>query len=141
MSNWRYLAERSYASSYLDLVKMKGLVPREVQEALTGYKAKIVEMVFDPFQIDEVNKRFKDSGYFIGKDMSVIAVNEDDSILLLGNTVVYRVSKDEDLKDPLDDSHVAFYDVANLTKPLKIKNTRAELDEMFQKLKQKYAAT
>jgi hypothetical protein len=52
MSNWRHLAQRSMASSFMDIVKMKSFVPCDVEAPLTGYKAKIIQVVFDPLRME-----------------------------------------------------------------------------------------
>lgn len=138
MSNWQHLAQRSMASRFLDIVKMKSFVPCEVEAPLTGYKAKIVQVVFDPLKMEEVNESFRQSGYYVGDGMNVIAVMDDRSILLLGNSAVSFVGKNEKIQGVLDDSHVAFYDIMDLTRQFKIKNKKTEIDELVVKLKAKH---
>ena len=138
MSNWQHLAQRSIASRFLDIVKMKSFVPCDVEAPLTGYKAKIVQVVFDPLQMEEVNESFRHSGYYVGDRMNVIAVTDNQSILLLGNSVVSFVCKNERIQGVLDDAHVAFYDIMDLTRQFKIKNKKTEIDELVAKLKAKY---
>jgi hypothetical protein len=62
MSNFTYLLQRSYAGSCLDVMKMKALVPCEVQDELNKYKATITEVVFDPLKIKEKNTLKTKSG-------------------------------------------------------------------------------
>jgi hypothetical protein len=97
MSNLlRHLLQRSFASDCVDFAKIKALVPREVEDKLTGYKTLVVEIVFDPFRIEQVNERFKADGYIFDEDMKVIAVTEDGSILLWGGlNSVYHIKRGE----------------------------------------------
>ena len=78
------MLQRSFAGDCLDLIKMRSLVPVEVEDEPTGYKTKIVEMVFDPMQIPETNARFQSAGFLIPDEMNVIAVNGDGTILVWG---------------------------------------------------------
>src|SRR5688572_8994678 len=88
------LLRRSFAGDCLDLIKMRSFVPIEVEDELTGYKTKIVEMVFDPLRLTEVNRRFETAGYLIPQKMNVIAVNADGTILVWGGpNCVFRLQK------------------------------------------------
>ena len=130
---------RSFASDYLHLIKMRSLVPIEVEDELTGYKAKIVEMVFDPKRLTKVNKRFEAAGYIIPEKMSVIAVNEDGTILVWGGpNCVFWLRKGEPIADGWDDN-LAFQDLGDLTHRLKIKNKKAEIAEMVAQLKKMFS--
>lgn len=131
-----YLLQRTYASRALDVIKMKAFVPCQVSNELNNYKARIVEVVFDPLRIREVNARFKAAGYNIGDDMQVIAVNEDGSILLWGGlNSVFHLRKGETINGTFDLKHLAFDDILDLTQRFKIKNKKVEIDEMIAHLK------
>jgi hypothetical protein len=67
-----YLLQRSYASSALDIIKMRDFTPCEVEDQFNTYRTTIVEVVFDPLHISEVNNRFEKAGYDIEESMSVI---------------------------------------------------------------------
>ena len=133
------LLQRSLASSALDVVKMKAFVPCDVEDRLNQYKAKIVEVVYDPLQIPEVNARFSAAGYKFSDEMQVIAVTEDGAILLWGGfNSVFHLRKGETIAGPFDEKHLAFNDILDLTKRFKIKNKKAEIDELIATLKKKY---
>jgi hypothetical protein len=133
------LLQRSFASSALDVAKMKAFVPCDVEDRLNQYKARIVEAVYDPLCIPEVNARFRDAGYDVADGMQVIAVTEDGSILLWGGlNSVFHLRKGETIAHAFDEKHLAFNDVLDLTGRFKIKNKKAEIDELIAKLKEKY---
>jgi hypothetical protein len=118
---------------------MKPLVPAEVEDKFTGYKAKIVEMVFDPTRLSEVNKRFEAAGFLIPEKMNVIAVNEDGSILVLGDpNGVFWLRKAEPIDDGWE-ANVAFSDILDLTQRFKIKKKKAEIDAMIVQLDQTFS--
>jgi hypothetical protein len=134
-----YLLQRTYASRALDVAKMKAFAPCEVDDPLNNYKAKIVEVVFDPLRIPEVNGRFKAVGYDFGDDMQVIAVTEDGSILLWGGlNSVFHLRKGEKIDEAFDLKHLAFNDILDLTNRFKIKNKKVEIDELIAQLKKAY---
>ena len=82
---------------------MKGFVPCEVEDRLNHYKAKIVEAVYDPLCIPEVNARFRAAGYDFADDMQVIAVTEDGAILLWGGlNSVFHLRKGEKIAGPFE---------------------------------------
>jgi hypothetical protein len=133
------LLQRSFASRALDVAKMRAFVPCEVEDRLNEYKAKIVEAVYDPLCIPEVNARFRAAGYDFSDDMQVIAVTEDGSILLWGGlNSVFHLRKGEKIAGPFDEKHLAFNDILNLTNRFKIKNKKVEIDELIASLKKKY---
>ena len=139
MSNLTYLFQRSYASSCLDVVKMKGLVPCEVEDEVTGYKGKITEIVFDPLKIQQVNARFEAAGYIIPEDFAVIALTADKRILLWGGVnSVYYLKKREKLAKSLEEN-MAFYDIVDLTGRFKTKNKKTEVDDLITQLKKVYS--
>jgi len=126
--------QRSLAGDCLDLVKMKSLVPVEVEDELTGYRTKIAEMVFDPKRINEVNRRFKAAGYLIPDDMNVIAVNEDKTILVWGGpNCILWLRKGEPVSKGWE-GNLAFQDLRDLTEKFKIKNKKVEIDDMIKQL-------
>jgi hypothetical protein len=114
---------------------MRSLVPLKVVDEITGYRTTIVEMVFDPPRLAEVNGRFEAAGYKIPKRMNVIAVNKDKTILVWGGpNCVFWLKKGEPISEGWDDN-VAFQDLRDLTGQFEIKNKKAEIDEMIAKLK------
>jgi phage terminase large subunit-like protein len=134
-----HLVERSTASSCLDLVKMKPLMPCAVEDRLNNYKCTIKEVVFDPLRIEEVNEQFQAAGYNV-KDLQVIAVNDDDSILCWGGfNSVYHLKKGETIVGAFD--NLAFNDIMSLTQKFKIKNKKVEIDAMVAQMKAKYSST
>lgn len=136
----KYLLQRHYASSCLDIVKLKEFVPCDVENSLNGVKTRIARIVFNPSQIDEVNKEFQAAGYIIRKGMAVIAVNEDESILVWGGVnSVYHMRKREEVNGILD--KLAFDDLLDLTQRFKIKNKKVEIDAMMALLKKTYGGT
>ena len=134
-----YLLQRTYASRALDVAKMKAFTPCEVEDRLNKYKAKIVEVVFDPLQIPEVNGSFTAAGFEVGDDMQVIAVTEDGSILVWGGlNSVFHLREGERIDGAFDEKHLAFNDILDLTERFKIKNKKVEIDQLIEKLKKKY---
>ncbi len=134
-----HLLQRSFAGDSLYLIKMRPLVPIEVENDLIGYKTKIVEMVFDPSRIVEVNGRFEAEGFLIPEKMNVIAVNEDGTILVWGGpNCVFWLRKGEPISEGWDDN-VAFEDLGDLTHRFKFKNKKAEIDDMIAQLKQTFS--
>lgn len=136
-----YLLQQSYATRALDVVKMKGLVPCEVSDDLTGYRGRIVEVVFDPLRIPEVNARFQADGFHIPDEAQVIAVNDDGSILLWGGlNSIFHLRRGETISGAFDEAHLAFNDILDLTNRFKIRNKRAEIQELIQQMEQRYGA-
>src|SRR3954453_8181573 len=133
------LLQRSFASRALDVAKMKAFVPCEVDDRLNKYKATIVEAVYDPLRVPEVNATFRAAGYDFADDMQVIAVTEDGSILLWGGlNSVFHLRKGEAIAGAFDEARLAFNDILDLTNRFKIKNKKAEIDELIAGLKKKY---
>jgi hypothetical protein len=119
---------------------MKAFVPCEVENQFKTYKTRIIEHVYDPLRVEEVNQKFKDAGYDVDDDdVHVIAINEDGSILLWGGlNSVFHLRKGERIAHCLDTKHIAFNDILDLTNRFKIKNKKVEIDELIAKLKMKY---
>ena len=137
MSNLSYLLQRSFVGSCLDIVKMKPFVPCDVQDEVTKYKGKIVDIVFDPLKTEEVNARFEAAGYHIPEDMLVIAITAEKKILVWGGlNSVYYLKKGERLHKSLEEN-LAFYDIVELTCKFKTRNKKVEIDELHEKLKKK----
>lgn len=135
-----YMLQRSFAGDCLDLIKMRSLVPIEAEDEITGYKTTIVEMVFDPMRLAEVNGRFQAAGYIIPDKMNVIGVNEDGTILVWGGpNCVFWLRKGAPISEGLLDN-IAFQDLGDLTQQFKIKNKKTEIDEMIAQLKQAYGS-
>lgn len=135
-----YVLQRTYASRALDIVKMKAFTPCKVDDELNNYRANIIDVVFDPLRIPQVNDRFKAARYHIAEGMQVIAVNEDHSILLWGGlNSVFHLRKGEHIHGVFDEKHLAFNDILDLTERFKIKNKKAEIDELIAHMKKTYA--
>jgi hypothetical protein len=132
------MLQRSFAGDCLDLIKMRSLVPMAVEDEATGYKTTIVEMVFDPKRLKDVNQQFETAGYRIPEKMNVIAVNEDGTILVWGGpNCVFWLEKGKPISEGWDDN-VAFQDLRDLTGQFKIKNKKSEVDEMIAELKKAF---
>ena len=126
------LMDRFYVTRALDVVKMKGFVPCVVEDRLNKYEARIVEVVFDPLRVEEVNDRFRAEGFTFDDSMQVIAVNDDGSILLWGGAnSVFHLRKGETIAGAFDETHLAFNDIVDLTARFKIKNKKPEIDELM----------
>ena len=134
-----YLLQQAYATRALDVVKMKTIVPCDVEDEITGYRGRITEIVFDPVRIPEVNDRFKADGFNVDDGMQVIAVNEDDSILLWGGiNSIFHLRRGERIKGAFDEQHLAFNDILDLTARFKIKNKRVEIEELIARMREAY---
>jgi hypothetical protein len=134
----RHSLKKSYASECLTLLKMRELVPFEVEATHSDFKAKVVEMVFDPFKIKEVNARFASAGYPVLDGLEVIAVNEDGSILLWGGAAgIFYARKGEPFDEGWEENSV-YDDVLDLIGRFNIKHKKAEVDEMIAKLQTHY---
>jgi hypothetical protein len=140
MANLTFLLQRTFASRALEVFKMKAFIPCEVENQHKTYKTRMIEHVYDPLHVAEVNARFKAAGYDVDDQMQVIAVNEDGSILLWGGlNSVFHLRRDEKIDGALDLKHLAFNDILDLTDRFKIKIKKVEIDELIAKLKEKYA--
>jgi len=118
---------------------MKAFVPCEVDDRLNNFRARIVEAVFEPLRIPEVNARFRAAGYDFTDDMQVIAVTEDSSILLWGGlNSVFHLRIGEKIEGAFDEKRLAFNDILDLTQRFKIKNKKVEIDELVAQLKKTY---
>src|SRR5215813_2974459 len=123
MANLQYLAQRSLASASLDVMKLKAFVPCKVEDGITKYKSTIVDIVFDPLRVKQINSKFKRAGFKFPSGTNVIAVNKNGSILLWGGmNSVFHLRKGEELNEKNWEKHLAFYDIQGLTRPFKIKN-------------------
>ena len=142
-----HLLRHHYASRCLDLMKMKSLVPRDVECPPNKFKRRITEVVFDPLRVAEVNAQFKRDGYRFDDDgdpddpddhgTAVIAVNNDGSILVWGGlNSVYCLARGERSTGFMD--KIAFDDIAHLVRPFGIKNTKAEVAALIDQLKRHY---
>jgi hypothetical protein len=137
---YSHLLQQFYATRALDVLKMKAFIPCEVDDKMTNYRGTIAEIVFDPVHIPEVNDRFTQAGYIFDEDMQVIAVNDDESILLWGGVnSIFHLRKGETISGPFDEKHLAFQDILDLTNRFKIKNKRVEIDDLIAKMKEKYS--
>ncbi len=133
------MLQRSYAGYYVELVKMKALVPCDVEDELTGYKGRIIEVVFDPLRIPEVNAKFKANGYKFDENMHVIAVTDGGAILVWGGlNSVFHLKRGERITGAFDEKHLAFQDILDLTERFKIKRKKVEIDDMIAQMKKTY---
>jgi hypothetical protein len=131
-----HLLQRTFASHALDIVKMSNLVPCEVENPLNNFHCRIVEIVFDPLHIPDVNKRFRADGYKVPQTMQVIAINGDGSILLWGGAnSIFHLRKGDVITGPADEKHIAFEDILGLTKRFNIRNTKSEIDDLIFRLR------
>jgi hypothetical protein len=135
-----HLLRQHYAARCVELLKMKALVPRDVECPPNQFRRRVV-VVFDPLRVAEVNARFKDDGYLFGDDAdpgaAVVAVNDDGSVLVWGGlNSVYCLRRGERSTGLLD--KIAFDDIAQLIRPFGIKNTKAEVAAMTEQLKRHY---
>lgn len=139
MSNllWHTL-KKSYASDCLALLKMKAFLPCEVEDENNDFSAKIVEIVFDPFKVKEVNARFRAAGFEVPERLNVIALNEDGSILLWNETAGIFYSRKGEPFDETWEGNSAFDDLLDLTGRFNIKNKKAEVDDMMAQLHAHY---
>ena len=135
------LLQRIFASRALEVAKMKNFVPCDIDDRINKYNARMIDVVFDPLRIPEVNKRFRGAGYDIPNDDSmVIAINDDKSILIWGGlNSVFHLRKGEKIGGVFDEAHLAFNDILDLTNRFKIKNKKVEIDRLIADLKAKYA--
>ena len=132
------MLQRSYASSCLDVMKMRAFVPCEVNDELNNYKATVAEVVFDPLKVKETKAKYAKAGYIIPKDFAVIALTADEKILLWGGmNSVYYLQKGEELDESWE-VNLAFNDILDLTQRFKIKNKKTEIDELLAQLKELY---
>ena len=133
------MLQRSFAGDCLDLIKMRSLVPVEVEDEPTGHKTKIVEMVFDPMRIPETNARFQSAGFLIPDEMNVIAVNDDGTILVWEGRLncILWLRRGEPISDGWEEN-MAFQDLRDLTGQFKIKNKKPEIDDMIAALKKAF---
>jgi hypothetical protein len=141
MSNlFPYLLQRAYVTRSLDVVKMRDLMPCDVDNPQYGYAARIVDIVLDPLRIEEVNRHFIEEGFSVDEGMQVIAKNEDGSILLWGGfNSIFHLRKGERISGAFDENHLAFDDILDLTARFKIKNKKPEIDALLAQLTAKYA--
>jgi hypothetical protein len=138
------LLRQHYASRCLELIKMKTLVPRDIECPPNNFKRRMVEVVFDPFAVKEVNDRFRAEGYLFDEASTddeqgtgVIARNDDGSILLWsGMNSVYCLAKGERITGFLD--KIAFDDIAHLVRLFPMKHTKAQINDMIEQLKRHY---
>ena len=134
------LLQRSYASTALDVAKLKNFTPCDVQNRLGPYKGRIIKIVFDPLHIEDVDAEYRAAGYKVDDELHVIAETESGEILLWGGfNSIYHLKKGEKIVGAFD--NIAFEDVRDLTQQFKIKNRKPEIDELIAQLKAKYSST
>jgi hypothetical protein len=143
MSNLlRSQLQRSAAIECLNIVQIKAFVPREVEDKLTHYKTKIVEIVFDPLRIEEVNAKFKAAGFELNEKMGlrVVALNYDGSILVWGGwNSLFHLRPGEHITGVMDAEHLAFQDLSEFFDLFEIrKNKKAEIDSLIDQFKKLY---
>jgi len=128
--------QRSFAMRFVELDKIKALVPRTINAQWNGRRIKVAEVVFDPLQIKKVNEKFTANGFILDDRKHVIAVNADCSILVWGGAnSVFRLRAGERITGALDEKRLAFEDISHFTESFEVKVTKKEVDAMIAKLK------
>ena len=86
----------SFATRFVELEKIKSLVPRTIKAQVKGRRIAVAKVVFDPLRMKKVNAEFKDNGFFLDDRNNVIAMNADGSILVWGGAnSVFRLRRGE----------------------------------------------
>ena len=133
----KHLLQNVYASRMLEVMKMKAVVPCEVDDRITGFKGTVTDVVFDALRIEETDAKYRAAGYLFDDDMHVIATTADDGVLVWGGAnSVYHLRKGDKIEGFED--HMAFNDILHLTNRFRFKNKKAEVDALVQQLKAKY---
>jgi hypothetical protein len=128
--------QRSFATHFVKIDKIKALVPRTVKAQANGRPIKIREIVFDPLQIKKVNAKFTNDGSILDDRKYVIAVNADGSILVWGGAnSVFRLRAGARITGALDERRLAFEDISHFTDAFEVEATKKEVDAMIAKLK------
>ncbi len=136
-----HVVQRLFATHFVQLEKMKHLVPRKIKSQCSSRRMTIAEVVFDPLQIEKVNAKFKGSGFLFDDPMHVIAVNDDGSILLWGGAnSVFHLRPGERIRGALDEKHLVFEDIRHLTDLFGIEVKKKDVDEMISKLKARWSS-
>jgi hypothetical protein len=134
--NGTHLVQRLFATRFLQLEKMKQMVPRTVKAQCASRRITVAEVVFDTLHIDKVNAKFKRRGFVFDDRMHVIAVTDDGSILLWGGAnSVFHLRRGQRISGPLDEKHLVFEDISHLTDLFEIEVKKKEVDEMISQLK------
>ena len=128
--------QRSFATHFVKLEKIKALVPRTIKAQANGRPIKIKEIVFDPLQIKQVNARFTDKGFILDEKKYVIAINDDRSILVWGGAnSVFRLRTGARITRSSDPKRLAFEDITHFTGAFEVEATKKEVDAMVAILK------
>jgi len=128
--------QRSFATHFVKLEKIKALVPRTIKAQTNGRPIQVREIVFDPLQIKKVNARFTDEGFILDDKKYVIAVNADPSILVWGGAnSVFRLRAGARITRASDPRRLAFEDISHFTDAFEVEATKKEVDAMIAKLK------
>ena len=128
--------QRSFATHFVKLEKIKALVPRTIKAQANGRPIKVREIVFDPLQIKKVNAKFTDEGFILDDKKYVIAVNADRSILVWGGAnSVFRLRSGARITGASDLRRLAFEDISHFTDAFEVETTKKEVDAMITRLK------
>jgi hypothetical protein len=128
--------QRSFATHFVKLEKIKALVPRTVKAQTDGRPIKVREIVFDPLQIKKVNAKFTDEGFILDAKKYVIAVNADRSILVWGGAnSVFRLRAGSRITGACDTRRLVFEDISHFTDAFEVETAKKEVDAMIAKLK------
>ncbi len=128
--------QRSFATHFVKLEKIKALVPRTVKAQTDGRPVKVREIVFDPLQIKKVNARFTDEGFILDDKKYVIAVNADRSILVWGGAnSVFRLRAGSRITGACDARRLVFEDISHFTDAFEVEAAKKEVDAMIARLK------
>ncbi|HEY5913132.1 MAG TPA: hypothetical protein VJA21_21285 [Verrucomicrobiae bacterium] len=128
--------QRSFATHFVKLEKMRTLVPRTIKAQWNGRPIKVREIVFDPLQIKKVKAKFTEAGFILDDRKHVLAVNADGSILVWGGAnSVFRLRAGARITGALDERRLAFEDIGHFTDAFEVDATKKEVDAMIGKLK------
>jgi hypothetical protein len=128
--------QRSFATHFVKLEKIKALVPRTVRAQTNGRPIKVREIVFDPLQIKNVNAGFTGKGFILDEKQYVIAVNADRSILVWGGAnSVFRLRAGSRSTGAGDWRRCVFEDISHFTDAFEVETAKKEVDAMIAKLK------
>ena len=128
--------QRSFATHFVKLEKIRALVPRTIKAQANGRPIKVREIVFDPLQIRKVNARFAGEGFVLDDRKYVLAVNADRSILVWGGAnSVFRLRVGARITSASDPRRLVFEDISHFTDAFEVEATKKEVDAMIALLK------
>lgn len=125
-------------SSGMAIAKLKGFAPFDYEDEQKTFKKRLVEVVYDPLRVREVNEEFRAKGYDVPEEQQVIAVNEDGSILLWGLLdEICCLQKGHKWQDPAGGRRFVCGS-PHLTRPFKIRNKKVEIDKLLAQVEKTY---